>query len=332
MQERNIIDFIATLATRKNSDLCKGIGDDCAITRQKAGMDQLFTADMLVENVHFDTSWHDPYLLGRKTLAVNISDIAAMGGIPKFALLSIGLSAKYDKKWTDRFMQGVVSILDEYNCILIGGDTVTAKQLTLSVTMIGEVATDCAVMRSKAKPGDSVYVSGVLGSASAGLHICQQESFSPENATNTKWPALIKCHLDPDPRVQLGVLLRESACVSSMQDISDGIATDLSHICTASKVSAVISEKALPAHDELSLFCEKEKLSKVDFQIRGGEDYELLFVVRNSLEQKLEKYLVGKSDIPIHKIGEIREGEGVTMLTTSGEEVSIAYQGYEHTA
>ncbi len=332
MQERNIIHFISSLATRENEYLRKGIGDDCAIVRQRAGMDQLFTADMLVENVHFDTSWHDPYLLGRKTFAVNISDVAAMGGMPRFALLSIGLSAKYDKQWIDRFMEGVLSILDEYHCILIGGDTVSAEQLTFSVTMIGDVTENMAVSRSGANPGDSIYVSGVLGSAAAGLHICQTENYSIEDTLRTRWPALLKRHLDPSPRVVLGDLLRKSGYLSAMQDISDGIATDLSHICTASRVRAVIDETALPADNELSAFCSVEKQSQVAFQIRGGEDYELLFVVRNSCEDKLEEFVAGNSDVPIHKIGEIYDGEGVSMLTSSGKEINIEYQGYEHSA
>jgi thiamine-monophosphate kinase len=287
---------------------------------------------MLVARVHFDTAWHDPFLLGRKSLAVNISDIAAMGGTPQFALLSMGIPGSYDSKWTDRYMDGFISFLDEYGVVLIGGDTVSSDVLTFSITVLGSSESGKAIGRQGAGPGDSVYVSGSLGSAAAGLHLCQKGRLTVPETKNGRWQALMNRHLDPVPRVQLGRLLLQSGCVTAMQDISDGIATDLSHICTASDVAAVLDEKLLPAHPELQAMCSEMGLSVTDFQLRGGEDYELLFTVLSGCEQQLEEQILSALGEPVHRVGVLEEGHGVSMRTCSGESVRIDYQGYEHSS
>lgn len=332
MHERDLIRAIAEKAARKHAYLQKGIGDDCAVFSSMPGKDWLVTADMLVESVHFSTSWHDPYLLGRKSLAVNISDIAAMGGLPEFVLLCLAVPGAYDKNWIDSYMDGLFSLLDEYRCVLIGGDTVSSDTLTLSITVIGASPIGKAIGRDGARCGDSVYVSGQLGSAAAGLHLCQSGKFSIADTRSCTWKTLMKQHLDPVPRVQLAQLLQTSGCVTAMQDISDGIATDLSHICAASGVGAAIFEHALPAHDELLTMCNQMHLDPVHFQIRGGEDYELLFTVPGGCEEELERQIHAITGEEIYRVGRITAGQGVTMLTRSGEQVSIDYQGYEHSS
>lgn len=332
MHERDLIQSIAEKAARNHSFLRKGIGDDCAVFNSIPGMEWLVTADMLVENVHFDPSWHAPYLLGRKSIAVNISDIAGMGGLPQFALLSIAIPGHYDSKWTDSYVAGCISLLDQYNCVLIGGDTVSSDKLTIAVTVIGTAPANNAICRDGARAGDAVYVSGPLGSAAAGLHLCQSENYSIADTENCRWQILMGCHLDPTPRVQLAQLLQASGYVTAMQDISDGIATDLSHICTASNVSATIVQQSLPAHHELLAMCRQLQLDPVHFQVRGGEDYELLFTVQSGCEEQLEQRIKTMSGEEIYKIGRISEGQGVTMRTRSGEGVRIDYQGYEHSS
>lgn len=331
MRERDLIQFIAGKCTGKHPHLHKGIGDDCAVFGNIPGKDWLVTTDMLVAGVHFDTSWHDPYLLGRKSLAVNLSDIAAMAGIPQFVLLSIAVPGKYDTTWTESYMAGFFSLLEEHNCVLIGGDTVSSEKLILSITVIGTAAAGTAIVRSGARAGDAIYVSGPLGSAAAGLHLCQSGRFSVADTRSCKWQELVGRHLNPSPRLQLAQSLLLSGCVTAMQDISDGIATDLSHICTASKVAATIEENVLPAHGELISMCGEMELDPLHFQLRGGEDYELLFTVRSGCEEELDRLVTsGGTGDKIYRIGRVGQGQGVTLLTRSGERVRIDYQGYEH--
>ncbi len=331
MHERDFIKSLASRVARDHAHLKKGIGDDCAIFASIPGSDWLITADMLVDKVHFDTTWHDPYLLGRKSLAVNVSDIAAMGGVPQFALLSMGIPGSYDSEWTDRYMDGFISFLDQFGCVLIGGDTVSSDILTFSITVLGSAEDGKAIGRQGASAGDSVYVSGPLGSAAAGLYLCQKGSFGIPETKSSRWGALLARHLNPVPRVGLGRLLLQSGCVTAMQDISDGIATDLSHICTASGVAAVLDENTLPAHPELLKMCAEMEMAATDFQLRGGEDYELLFTVPRACEPDLLQKL-SAADQHIHRVGVIEEGEGVSIRTHSGECVRIDYQGYEHSS
>jgi len=330
MRERELIRNIARRAGSLNPLLKKGIGDDCAIFRSLPGSDWLVTADMLVDNVHFDRSWHSPYLLGRKSLAVNISDIAAMGGIPQFAILGLALPAGCDEHWTTEYMDGFFSLLQEYECALIGGDTVSAAAITLSVTVIGTVEQGRAIGRDGARPGDSVYVSGCLGSAAAGLHLFSHKLTGDGSGKATDFPALRRQHLDPVPQVQLGRVLRESGMVTAMQDISDGIATDLGHICSASSVTAVVEAGDLPAHDELLAMCGQLQLDPLEFQLRGGEDYELLFTVRAGSGEQLAELVLERTGKEIYRIGRIEEGQGGVMLSRSGSIENIAFQGYEH--
>jgi thiamine-monophosphate kinase len=332
MHERDLIKSIASRVARPHSQLKKGIGDDCAIFGSIPGSDWLVTADMLVEKIHFDTAWHDPYLLGRKSLAVNISDIAAMGGTPQFALLSMGIPGSFDSEWIDLYMDGFISFLDEYGCVLIGGDTVSSEVLTFSITVLGAAECGKAIGRQGAGPGDSVYVSGPLGSAAAGLYLCQKGELTVPEVKTANWQALLARHLDPVPRVELGRMLLQSGCVTAMQDISDGIATDLSHICAASGVRAVLDEFMLPAHPELKSMCIEMGLNVADFQLRGGEDYELLFTVRKDCEQQLEQQIISALGESVYRVGVLEEGEGVSMRAHSGESVRIDYQGYEHSS
>lgn len=342
MIERDLIRQIADKARRPHPNLIAGIGDDCAVFSTPAGKEWLISTDMLVEGVHFDISWHQPYLLGRKALAVNMSDVAAMGGTPQFALLSVGVPGSFDSTWVERFLDGVLAILDEYTCVLIGGDTVSAKQLAISVSVLGTAASGCSITRSGAGPGDSVFVSGVLGSSAAGLHLLQRQQAAPQLGLEKRWQQLTAAHLDPQPRVALAGLLAASGMVTAMQDVSDGIATDLSHICTASKVSAVLEQCSLPAHRELTEMCAHFNLKQTELQLKGGEDYELLFTVRKGQEDNFARYCrkmyreqgpcQGGGLPPVTRIGVVEAGSGVLLRTAAGDLMDIEYQGYEHSS
>ncbi len=328
MNELDLISTIRATVKEGHSSLKAGIGDDCAIFAANSAEDLVITTDMLVEGVHFDTGWHPPYLLGRKSVAVNISDIAAMGAKPRFALFSIGMSARFDNHWHESFLDGVLSHLKEFDCTLIGGDTVSSEQLTISVTVIGATGSDKSVKRDGARVGDKVFVSGNLGSSAAGLYLFQQKLITDRDTA--AWPALINEHLNPQPQVRTGQLLSEYRGVSAMQDISDGIATDLSHICSASKVKATIFEKSLPGHSELYDMCQKQGKNPADFQLKGGEDYQLLFTANRESANNITYDFRNKHGIELYEVGVIEKGEGVYLKSREGDITPISYQGYEH--
>lgn len=327
--ELELIDLFAEKAgSIDKSAVLKGIGDDCAIFR---GIDEgcwLITTDILVEDTHFSRAWHPPHLLGRKSIAVNLSDIAAMGGKPRFALMSIALSDDLDKEWIDKWSEGVQEILSEHKCALIGGDTARGSQLVINIVILGVAPDDQIVLRNAAAPGENIYVSGPLGSAAAGLEICRQPALF-KNFEKQALQPLLDSHLNPEARVELGVLLGSSGLVGAMQDLSDGIATDLAHICDQSKVGAEIYGERLPGEDILEQVCLELQMDATYLKISGGEDYELLFTVRQGKDEELLNFLGDHGIKDIHRVGRIVKGKGVRLLTEHAP-VDVAFQGYQH--
>ncbi|MCD6389167.1 MAG: thiamine-phosphate kinase [Desulfobulbaceae bacterium] len=322
--ERNFIKQIEALTPASIDGLIKGIGDDCAVLAKSRDQATLLTTDTLIESVHFDPAWHPPYLLGRKAAAVNISDIAAMGGQPLFALLSVGVPAATEEDWLDQFMTGFQSMLEEHNIILIGGDTVSSPALMFSVTVIGEMETEKVLYRSGARQDDLIWVSGPLGEAAAGLEICR--SHKKEYG---RWPSLVKAHLDPKPGVKLGRILAKSDMVNSMMDVSDGIATDLAHICTASSTGAEIRAEDIPFSESLLQAAPTLHLNPLSLALRGGEDYQLIFTSSPEHATSLPRLVRDQTGGEIFSIGRITSGQGVTLLDNDRRK-DISFQGYEH--
>ena len=330
LSERDLIEHIRrNAATSSAAGLIKGIGDDCSVFGKSAQGAWLVSTDMLVDGVHFNREWHPPRLLGRKSIAVNLSDIAAMGGIPRFFLLSVSLPPWLPQEWLFQWLDGVSAILSEYDCVLIGGDTVTGKELNISVTVLGEQHPAGVVYRTGAGVGDTVYVSGPLGSSAAGLEILKRTG-GDGLSRYTAWEVLVNAHLDPIPQVRLGQVLCASGCVSAMQDVSDGLATDLSHICKESGVGAVIREQGLPHLAMLDEVCEALQLRKADCILRGGEDYQLVFCVSRGKEKDLEEYVKKAGDFIVYPVGTIEKGRGVSLEEGLGGCRDITFQGYEH--
>jgi thiamine-monophosphate kinase len=331
LSERALIRLIKETSVSAAPDLIQGIGDDCAVFGTIDAGQWLITTDTLVDQVHFDRHWHPPELLGRKSIAVNLSDIAAMGGVPRFVLLSLCLPSTLASEWLQRWLSGVAAILAEQGCVLIGGDTVRGRELVISVTVIGQAGGGKILYRTGASPGDTVYVSGPLGSAAAGLALFQKAK--EEVMDSGQWPQwqdLLDAHLNPTPQIELGQQLGLSGCVSAMQDISDGLATDLAHICQESGVGSVLyAEKlpALPSLDSAATFIAQENL---DLMVKGGEDYQLLFTVRPGREKELEASLMNSLRHQIYPVGIITEGQGVILEKTDGSRCDITFQGYEH--
>lgn len=322
--ERWLIDKIRR-ATGAADGLLLGIGDDCAVYRCASGRLSLISTDTLVAGVHFDLLWHPPGLLGRKAASVNLSDIAAMGGDPRYVLLSLCLTEICDQGWLDEFMAGFFAVLAENGVVLIGGDTVRGgHEPVISVTVIGEVDRDKLMTRKGARPGDVVLVSGCLGEAAAGLALCQR-GMGGAGA----WRPLVAAHLDPLPQVALGRVLAASGLVHAMQDISDGLATDLAHICAESGVGAVVEAERIPLSsliNEAALFCEH---SPLDWALSGGDDYQLLLTAPESALAELLALVARETGRELFAVGRITEGSGV-LLKEAGQNREISYQGYEH--
>jgi len=331
MRERELIACIAAATAGAGNGILQGIGDDCAVIEKEAGRVWLLTMDALVESVHFNPAWHPPELLGRKAVSVNVSDVAAMGGEPGFLLLSLALPPGLDDTWISAFVAGFTSACDDYGCRLVGGDTVASPAgISLSVTAVGEAAADRVIYRSGARPGDTVWVSGPLGLAAAGLDLLKAGLGRKEAILQP----LLDAHLDPRARTGLGRVLAESGLVHAMMDLSDGLATDLAHICRQSRVGARVRADRLPQHPALARAAALLARDPLAWMVSGGEDFELLFTTAAGDAEALER-LVAASGHRVHAVGMISEEEGVFLERPAtggarGREEDIAFQGYEH--
>jgi thiamine-monophosphate kinase len=319
----NIHDFFGHTGDK---DVIKGIGDDCAVLRKNDRDCFLVTTDTLVAGVHFDFAWHPPLLLGKKSGAVNLSDIAAMGGQPRFALLNMAFPDTVPV-WLDDFMAGFREVLQEHDTYLVGGDTVkSSNDLSINVVIIGTAAEDAICYRSGAAAGDLVFVSGPLGGAAAGLALCKS-GFAADDTGH--WQQFINAHLDPQPLVQLGSMLAQSGLVHAMMDISDGLATDLAHICQESNTGAEVIKDNLPVAEQLQAAAEKTGYNLLDWVLEGGEDYQLLFTVPPSHEKELRNLVLKKTGRKIFCIGKITNDKGV-FLSDGLSRKEVTYQGYDH--
>ncbi|MCK5517176.1 MAG: thiamine-phosphate kinase, partial [Desulfobulbaceae bacterium] len=330
MKERDIIERISRLVGTDCAGLVQGIGDDCAVIEKTDETVWLLTMDTLVESVHFDCAFHPPEKLGRKAVSVNVSDIAAMGGKPVFVLLSLGLPAGFDSQWLDQLCDGITDACRDYGCLLIGGDTVCSPdRAALTLTVIGEMRKDQVIYRHGARAGDTVWVSGPLGYSAAGLDLFRSEKLPdiPE------FFPLLEKHLNPQARADLAPLLADSGLIHAMMDLSDGLATDLSHLCKQSQAGARIMADQLPGFDKLSTAATLLKKDQLDWMVFGGEDYELLFTTDPADSETLLK-ITAKNDLTIYPVGTIIEGQGVTLIGKQkgipDNEKNISYQGFDH--
>lgn len=292
----------------KGSGVEVGIGDDTAVLKV-SNSKLLVTVDMLVEGVHFFPSI-SPADLGWKSLAVSLSDISAMGGKPLFSLLSLSLPSHLPEQWLDDFLAGWRELAELFGVSLVGGDLTKGERIIVDSIVLGEA--EKPVLRSGARVGDRIYLTGSIGDSSAGLRCIEK---------GLNYPNLIRKHLRPMPRVKEGIRIGESGRVHSMIDISDGLVGDLAHICEESRVGAVIYSDKLPLSADLLTFCREQALSAKEFALFGGEDYELLLTAEANLTEFFE--------FPLYEIGEIREGGGIFLLD-NGEEKPIERRGFDH--
>ena len=329
--EFGLIDHLTKNIKLQNISSVKGIGDDAAVI-YNGDMQTVVSTDMLVEGIHFDLMYSPLKHLGYKSVVVNVSDIYAMNATPKQITLSIALSNRFSVEALEEFYEGVQLACDKYNVDLIGGDTTSSpKGLYISVTAIGQAPADKIVYRNTAKVGDIICVTGDLGAAYLGLQLLEREKqlflSNPGLKTDLEGQDyLVGRQLKPEARKDTIELFAKNNLVpTSMIDVSDGLASELFHLCTQSKVGAFIEEKGVPIHDDTQLQAIKFKLDPITCALSGGEDYELLFTIKPSDIDKV-KFLPD-----LYLIGDIVDAkDGVKLHTTGGNIHPIKAQGWQH--
>jgi thiamine-monophosphate kinase len=322
MAEFDLIDLIRDRCAIARDDVRLGIGDDAALLAIPSGQLLAVSTDTLVAGIHFPQSTK-AFDIGWKSLAVNLSDLAAMGATPGWATLALTLPDA-EAIWVGDFADGFAALAREYKLALVGGDT-TQGPLSITVTIHGFVPDGSAMLRSGARVGDGVFVTGFLGDAAAGLR-CGQHGDDPTiQRAPPHHQALIERLNRPTPRIAQGLVLRgrANACI----DVSDGLIADLSHICVASDVGAEIDVDSLPTSSALLSACVVQR--RRAFQLAGGDDYELCFTAPDANESKLLGDLA-RSGCGATRIGRVVAGSGVKVRDTSGNEIELPRGGWEH--
>jgi thiamine-monophosphate kinase len=318
---RSEFDFINTLRQRAansslaNQSLVSGIGDDAAVFRSAGGKETVITADLLVEDVDFRRTTTPPFLLGHRALAVSLSDIAAMGSRPLWSLISIGAPEEiWQTDFVERLYDGLFDLANPYGVQLIGGDiSRTTDNIVIDSIVVGECTAGMSVKRSGASAGDQIFVTGSLGAAAAGLRLIERGAHLAEqnlgDEDSQKLDHVLLRQLRPDPRVGWGIVLGEERLATSMIDLSDGLSSDLNHLCTAGGVGALIDSALLPIDERVTELCGRRALDPLQLALHGGEDFELLFTVKPGDIAKLPRRVDG---VEITRIGEITS-EGIRI-------------------
>lgn len=308
--EKKLIQQIRRSA-RGGESVVTGIGDDCAVLSVPPGHELLVTTDFTIEKVHFRRDWHRPELVGRRCLTRGLSDIAAMGGELLAAFLSLAVASDVPQKWVDRFLKGLLDLAEEFKVPLAGGDTAqSAGGIQADIVVVGSVPQGKAVLRSGAKAGERIYVTGELGGSAAAL--ARLEESKPLGAEYVR-------HFRPQARVAVGQWLRQRGVASAMIDVSDGLSTDLEHICQESHVGAEIEAEAIP-RAQVGL---GKKRVALELALHGGDDYELLFTSAAAIPSEVE-------GVRVTRIGRTTQSAGMRLIGADGKARRLAAAGWEH--
>ncbi len=330
--EFGLIDRLQTiLGEPADAELIRGIGDDAAVFRKSDGLYQVMTCDALIEGVHFDLTITPMRHLGFKSIAVNVSDVVAMNALPRFAAITLGIPHSVSIEMMEKLYLGVRDACHTYGLIVVGGDTTAARQLSISVTIIGEVMENRVAFRRGAQPGDLICVTGDLGSGYAGLKILIKERIALQEATADFRPDLkdfdhvIQRQLRPEARLDVISNWERGGFVPrALIDISDGLASEVHHICRQSGCGALVRQDSIPIHEQVKTAAVLFEDEPSNFALFGGEDYELLFAVRPSDFSRIDDgtaMVVGLFTDP---------EEGVRMQIDDGEYVELLPGGYQH--
>jgi thiamine-monophosphate kinase len=309
LSEKKLIEKIRHSAPGGRA-LVTGIGDDCAVLRVPPGHELLVTTDFTIENVHFRRDWHRPALVGRRCLMRGLSDIAAMGGEPRASFLSLAVASDVPQRWLNGFLKGLLGLAKEFKVPLAGGDTAQSTGgIQADIVVVGSVPRGKAVLRSGAKPNDYIYVTGKLGGSASDLARLMASTTPGEEYS---------LRFRPRPRVSIGLWLRQREIPSAMIDLSDGLSTDLEHICQESHVGAEIEAKAIP---RATVGRGKEQVA-LEFALHGGDDYELLFTSAAALPSNI-------AGVPLTRIGRVTKSRGMRLLA-EGKPRPLRAEGWEH--
>ena len=320
VSENELIERVRRRFPSAGSRLPTGIGDDAAVLRPRPGTELVVTTDAFLENVHFLRKIHPPDAAGYKAVARATSDIAAMGARARYLFLTLGLPKESAGAWLDRFLGGMARAARRFGLTLAGGDTTLYSSFVASLTVIGEVDRGRAILRSGARPGDVLYVSGKLGEAEFGWRLVQAGLHRQK-----RWAEFLRKHFYPEPRLALGAWLAARRYASAMIDTSDGLSTDLKHVCTASGVGAVIRSEQIPL-PQVPLGLGRLQLDALDLALNGGEDYEVLFTVPKKLAARLPGSVRG---VPITAIGEITRSRQIRLVDVAGNSKVLQPGGWD---
>ncbi len=327
MELRDLGEFglIARIRNVFSSTVPLGIGDDCAVLPGREGFWFLATVDSQIEGVHFQASLIPPFFVGRRLLVANLSDIAAMGGIPRYALLSFALREDVSFVWLSEVLQGVQEEASRHGVEVVGGNLARIDgPAVLDLVLLGEVERDRPLLlRGNARPGDWIFVTGYPGEAKAGLILAGRKVLEEQ------YRGLWQRFFAASPRLDVGRFLGALGERIALIDVSDGLLQDLGHILEESHVGAILYEDALPVSPLLAQFCEKEGCDPQEFVLRGGEDFELLFTVPPHRGEEIQEEIPRRFGLPVHRVGEIVEGAGV-YLRKKDTLVPLAPQGFNH--
>lgn len=335
-KESEIISQIRRKA-RPVDGLIVGIGDDAAVIKQNGASDLIACCDISVEGIHFRTEWSTPHLIGRKALAVTLSDVAAMGGTPRFAMISIALPPTAEDKFAGHLMQGIFSIAEASDVAIIGGDTSSSRDsLFIDTSVIGECAKEQAVTRGGARVDDLIFVTGSLGASALGLALLEQgyrlQALGEEDAKDllaVSRQQAIKKHLIPEPRLRFGKMLGASGLATAMIDVSDGLSTDLAHILEESNCGATVRADVLPIDNCLRrLVRVMPEINLLNLVLHSGEEYELLFTARSENQRAIAE-IAAACNLPVKTIGRITQGK-YSHLEREGKVELLLPSGYEH--
>jgi thiamine-monophosphate kinase len=323
LDELNIIRSIKERFKSTSKCIALGIGDDAAAVKISPECLLLATTDSQVESVHFLKEFISAGDIGRRAVAVSISDIGAMGGVPKFFLSSLGFSRQEDESILRGIMEGFERIEEEFKVVLIGGNLSASDKLFLDITVLGEVEPNIMVKRTGARPGDIIYVSGTVGDSALGLRILESRR------KNERDVYLISRHVSPQPRHTLGRELAQMRLPTSMIDISDGIALDLEHITVEQGLGADIYIKRIPLSPDYRARIFEFAKNPYELALSGGEDYELLFTSPQEKGEEIKGVSI-KLGIKITEIGRVTEKPPIRVLDSDENEVEVKHRGFIH--
>ncbi len=322
--EGGLIRYLRKKITHLPQKALVGIGDDAAVLPLSAEKVLLFTTDTLVEGVHFQWKYTPAYHLGWKSLAVNLSDIAAMGGRPTYALINLGIPIQSSLSLIEELYRGLEDAASLGEVEIVGGDTVGSQHFFINISLLGESEKDKFLLRKGAKEGDSIYVTGTLGDSAAGLLCLKGKTGQVESKLKDE---LSLRHLLPTPRIREGRKIAGLASATAMIDVSDGLASDLGWIIEESGVGAAIYQDKIPLSPTVVQLSEQLKISPWKWALSGGEDYELLFTVSEGRNQIPEDVL----DFPVTRIGVILpRQEGLVIIGPEGKKKRLRREGYDH--